>query len=65
MSPSECNNVQFLQEYRSDNMYISQYDKEAEFRTWLVEERKINPETISKELTKKEFAKFIEDFNTG
>ena len=25
----------------------------------------INPETISKDATKKEFAKFVEDFNTG
>lgn len=41
------------------------YDKEAEFRTWLVEERMINPETMSKDLTKKEFAKFVEDYNTG
>lgn len=65
MSPSECNDVWYLQEYRSDEIYTSQYDKEAEFRTWLVEERKINPETLSKDLTKKEFAKFIEDFNTG
>ncbi|KAH8110451.1 hypothetical protein DFH11DRAFT_1803866 [Phellopilus nigrolimitatus] len=41
------------------------YDKEAEFRTWLVEERKINPEVITKDQTKKEFARFTEDFNTG
>ncbi|CDO75973.1 hypothetical protein BN946_scf184888.g23 [Trametes cinnabarina] len=34
------------------------YNKEQEFRAWLVEERKINPETISKEQTKKEFAQF-------
>ncbi|OSC96775.1 hypothetical protein PYCCODRAFT_1472343 [Trametes coccinea BRFM310] len=31
----------------------------AEFRAWLVEERKINPEMISKEQTKKEFAQFL------
>ncbi|THH09075.1 hypothetical protein EW145_g2269 [Phellinidium pouzarii] len=30
------------------------YDKEAEFRTWLVEERKINPEILSKEQNKKD-----------
>ncbi|CAL1711644.1 unnamed protein product [Somion occarium] len=30
-----------------------------------VEERKINPETINKEQTKKEFARFVEDFNTA
>lgn len=37
----------------------------AQFRTWLVEERKINPEVLSKDQTKKEFAKFAEDYNTG
>ncbi|TDL16430.1 hypothetical protein BD410DRAFT_755452 [Rickenella mellea] len=41
------------------------YNKEAEFRTWLVEERKINPETMSKDLNKKEFARFMEDYNTA
>ncbi|OCH89443.1 hypothetical protein OBBRIDRAFT_794307 [Obba rivulosa] len=41
------------------------YNKEQEFRAWLVEERKINPETISKEQTKKEFARFAEDYNTA
>ncbi|GJE97548.1 hypothetical protein PsYK624_137690 [Phanerochaete sordida] len=41
------------------------YNKEAEFRSWLVEERVINPETISKEQTKKEFARFVEDYNTA
>ncbi|KAH9920971.1 uncharacterized protein B0H18DRAFT_580126 [Fomitopsis serialis] len=41
------------------------YNKEQEFRAWLVEERKINPETISKEQTKKEFARFVEDYNTA
>ena len=41
------------------------YNKEAEYRTLLVEERMINPETISKDQNKKEFAKFVEDFNTG
>lgn len=25
----------------------------------------INPETVSKDQTKKEFAKFVEDYNTG
>ena len=42
-----------------------EYNKEQEFRAWLVEERKINPETISKDQTKKEFARFVEDYNTG
>ncbi|KAI0800140.1 hypothetical protein C8Q74DRAFT_1191701 [Fomes fomentarius] len=41
------------------------YNKEPEFRAWLVEERKINPETISKDQTKKEFARFVEDYNTA
>ncbi|KAE8541507.1 hypothetical protein D1P53_002869 [Cryptococcus gattii VGV] len=36
-----------------------------EFRAWLVEERKINPETISKDRTKKEFAVYVEDYNTA
>lgn len=43
----------------------SLYNKEQEFRAWLVEERKINPETQSKENTRKEFARFTEDYNTG
>ena len=46
-------------------MRCSLYNKEQEFRAWLVEERKINPETITKDQTKKEFARFAEDFNTG
>jgi len=41
------------------------YDKGQEFKAWLVEERKINPETQSKDNTKKEFARFMEDYNTG
>jgi hypothetical protein len=41
------------------------FTKAPEFYTWLVEERKINPETISKEQNKKEFAKYVEDYNTG
>jgi len=43
----------------------SLYNKIQEFRAWLVEERKINPETQSKESTRKEFAQFMEDYNTG
>ncbi|WVW80950.1 hypothetical protein I302_102941 [Kwoniella bestiolae CBS 10118] len=39
--------------------------KDSEFRAWLVEERTINPETISKDRTKKEFAIFVEDYNTA
>lgn len=41
------------------------FTKGPEFQTWLVEERKINPETISKDQNKKEFARFIEDYNTA
>jgi len=41
------------------------YSKIQEFRTWLLEERKINPEAISKDQEKKEFSKFVEDFNTA
>jgi len=41
------------------------FTKSPEFQTWLVEERKINPETITKDQSKKEFAKFVEDFNTA
>lgn len=47
------------------NRSYSMYDKDPEFRTWLVEERIINPETMSKDQTKKEFARFVEDYNTG
>ncbi|KAF8578464.1 hypothetical protein K439DRAFT_1417109 [Ramaria rubella] len=41
------------------------YNKEEEFRAWLVEECKVNPETISKDQTKKQFARFVEDYNTA
>ncbi|KAG2153388.1 hypothetical protein DEU56DRAFT_483290 [Suillus clintonianus] len=41
------------------------YNKTQEFRTWLLEERKINPESISKDQERKEFAVFIEDYNTA
>ncbi|KAA1476960.1 hypothetical protein DENSPDRAFT_785847 [Dentipellis sp. KUC8613] len=41
------------------------YNKEQEFRAWLVEERMMNPETMSKDQTKKEFLKFAEDYNTA
>jgi hypothetical protein len=37
----------------------------SEFRQWLVEERHINPETISRGIEKKEMATFIEDYNTA
>ncbi|KAF8749242.1 hypothetical protein RHS01_10167 [Rhizoctonia solani] len=35
------------------------YEKDAEFRTWLVEECKMNPESMSKDATKKQFARCI------
>ncbi|KIK70946.1 hypothetical protein GYMLUDRAFT_33037 [Collybiopsis luxurians FD-317 M1] len=41
------------------------FSKASEFQTWLVEERVINPETISKDQKKKEFARFVEDYNTA
>ncbi|KAF8671660.1 hypothetical protein RHS04_08154 [Rhizoctonia solani] len=41
------------------------YEKDAEFRTWLVEECKMNPESMSKDATKKQFARFVEDYNTA
>lgn len=41
------------------------FEKTQEFRAWLVEERKINPETQSKESTRKEFLQFMEDYNTA
>jgi len=40
-------------------------EKYEEFRTWLVEERMKNPETLSKDATRKEFARFVEDYNTA
>jgi len=46
-------------------LFRSFYTKAHEFRTWLLEERKINPEAIPKDQEKKEFSKFVEDFNTG
>lgn len=41
------------------------YNKTQEFRTWLLEERKLNPEGLSKDQERKEFAVFVEDYNTG
>ncbi|KAG7566864.1 hypothetical protein FFLO_01365 [Filobasidium floriforme] len=40
-------------------------NKDPEFRAWLVEERTVNPETLPKDKEKKEFLRFIEDFNTA
>jgi len=41
------------------------FTKGQEFHTWLLEERKINPETMSKDQSRKEFARFVEDYNTA
>ncbi|KAJ7647895.1 hypothetical protein FB45DRAFT_894711 [Roridomyces roridus] len=51
--------------HRSGGGTVSSPRQSQEFHTWLVEERKINPETISKDQNKKEFAKFMEDYNTA
>ncbi|KAJ9113778.1 hypothetical protein QFC20_001804 [Naganishia adeliensis] len=42
-----------------------QHNKEPEFRAWLVEERHVNPETLAKDKERKEFARFVEDYNTA
>jgi len=36
-----------------------------EFRAWLIEEKMVNRETLSKEQEKKLFLQFVEDYNTG
>ena len=36
-----------------------------EFRAWLIEERMLNRETMNKEQEKKQFAIFVEDYNTA
>ncbi|SCZ91285.1 BZ3500_MvSof-1268-A1-R1_Chr1-2g01308 [Microbotryum saponariae] len=41
------------------------YQKDQEFRAWLVGERMLNPETMSKAKEKEIFKEFMEDFNTG
>ncbi|KAH7098098.1 hypothetical protein BKA62DRAFT_623042 [Auriculariales sp. MPI-PUGE-AT-0066] len=41
------------------------YTKDDEFSAWLLEEQKVNPETVSKDQTRKLFSKFVEDYNTG
>ena len=55
----------FLSLDTNRNFIRSIYNKSSEFHTWLVEERKINPETVTKDQNRKEFARFVEDFNTG
>ncbi|KIK92765.1 hypothetical protein PAXRUDRAFT_829647, partial [Paxillus rubicundulus Ve08.2h10] len=41
------------------------YNKTQEFRTWLLEERKLNPEALSRDQERKEFSVFVEDYNTA
>lgn len=41
------------------------YNKDQEFRAWLVEEQTLNPETISKHKLKEEFKVFMEYYNTA
>ena len=60
-----CSSNRFKLVLTGGGVRCSLYNKEQEFRAWLVEERKINPETITKDQTKKEFARFAEDYNTG
>jgi hypothetical protein len=64
---SESEYVEYftLDEYDVPNFAVSIFNKEPEFRAWLVEERKMNPERMSKDQNKKEFARFVEDYNTG
>jgi len=41
------------------------FTKEQEFHLWLLEERQVNPETLSKATRKKLFQSYMEDFNTA
>lgn len=41
------------------------YTKDQEFRAWLVEEKMLNPETLSKAKEKEIFKSFMEEYNTG
>ncbi|KAL7010013.1 hypothetical protein EMMF5_000032 [Cystobasidiomycetes sp. EMM_F5] len=38
--------------------------KDSEFRLWLIEERKLNPETVPTAKMKEKFRSFAEDWNT-
>jgi hypothetical protein len=58
--------ITFLARYADLSVHFdSRANKDPEFRAWLVEERTINPETLPRDKEKKEFLRFIEDFNTG
>lgn len=39
--------------------------QDQEFRAWLVGEKMINPETLSKKAEKQIFSTFVEEYNTG
>jgi len=41
------------------------YNMEEEFRAWLIEEKMINRETLTKDQERKLFASFVEDYNTA
>lgn len=41
------------------------YNKDDEFRAWLIEEKMSNPETLTKDQERKLFASFVEDYNTA
>jgi len=41
------------------------YNKEEEFRAWLIEEKMINREALARDQERKLFASFVEDYNTA
>lgn len=41
------------------------YRKQSEFDAWLLEVKKISPDSISKLETKKYFLEYVEDYNTA
>ncbi|KAG8984228.1 hypothetical protein FRB90_005458, partial [Tulasnella sp. 427] len=41
------------------------FTKEQEFHAWLLEEKMVNPETLSKAQLKKHFSSYMEDYNTA
>ena len=49
----------------ADCLASSNQSDEQEFRAWLVEERRLNPENLSKDKQRKEFLTFVEDYNTA
>ena len=63
LNPSE--HIVVFTAFPSLFLVYSLFTKDAEFRAWLVEERMVNSENMTKDQTKKEFARFMEDYNTG